>query len=76
MAASFTCDGCGENVDKPSVVGYVLKRDFCETCAPVAESFLVEEENERMAVQVVFASKREKLLKKYGEVIKKLPDVP
>jgi len=75
MAASYTCDGCGCNVEKPKQVGHVLRRDYCDDCAPTAEAFLSEEEQERIAVQAVFIAKREKLLKKYGKNLRKLPDV-
>lgn len=75
MAASYTCDGCSENVEKPKVVGHVIKRDYCESCAALAEAFLAEEEAERVAVQTAFLGKREKLVKKYGKGGFKLPDV-
>lgn len=76
MAMSFTCDGCGVNVQEPARIGHVLKRDYCDKCAPSAEAFLEAEEKERIAVQVVFAAKREKLLKSYTKNLLKLPDVP
>ena len=76
MAASFTCDGCGAAVDKPKQVGHVLKRDYCEACTVRAEAFVDAEEAERVAVQVVFAGKREKLIAEFGAGNFKLPDVP
>lgn len=76
MAASFTCDGCGANVASPNVVGFVIRRDYCEPCAQEAAQFLADEEAERLAVQVAFHGKREKLLQKYAKTLAKLPDIP
>jgi len=76
MAASFSCDGCGVSVEQPSVVGFVLKRDYCEACAKKAQKFLDAEDKERQALRAAFLAKREKLVEKYGASNFKLPDVP
>lgn len=76
MASSFTCDGCGCNLVKPVVVGYIIKRDYCEDCAGIAAAFLEADEVERLAAQSAFQGKREKLINEYAKDNFKLPDVP
>ena len=76
MARSFTCDGCGNAVENPKLVGHVIQREYCKTCAVTAEEYLQAEEAERLAVQSVFVGKREKLIKKHGANKFRLPDVP
>lgn len=76
MAASYTCDGCGSNVAKPIVVGHVLKRDYCETCAPKAEAFLDAEEVLRDACYAQFLTGRQALINTSSMGGFKLPDVP
>lgn len=81
MAASFTCDGCGNQVDVPTVLGHVIKRDYCEGCATLAEKFLALEEALRNETREKFMAKRATLI---GDLYKlkgvaqsfKLPDVP
>ena len=76
MAQSFTCDGCGANVEVPAVIGFVLKRDYCEACAGNAKAFLEEEEKARVVAQSDFTVKRDRIVKKFCKVLTKLPDVP
>jgi hypothetical protein len=77
MAASFTCDGCGVNVEQPKVVGSVIKRDYCEVCAKNAESFLAAEEDNRAHFCLRFGEIRQQLINVHGKDGKfKLPDVP
>lgn len=72
---TFLCDGCLKPVDKPEEVGFVVKRHYCGTCKPNAEAFLEAAEKDQVAAQAAFASKREKLVKKFGANGFKLPDV-
>lgn len=75
MAATYTCDGCGSAVEKPTTLGHATKRDYCEICAPRASSFVKEEERARAVIQSVFAGERQKLIDTYGANGFKLPDV-
>lgn len=77
MAAVFICDGCGCNVDKPKVVGTVIKREYCAGCAKNAEMFLGAEEDNREHFYTRFAEIRQKLIEVHGKGgAFKLPDVP
>ena len=77
MATSYTCDGCGENVEKPKAIGHVIKRDYCERCAKSAEGFLAAEEDNRSHLQQRFAEVRKHLIEVHGMAGSfKLPDVP
>ena len=76
MAVFFKCDGCGEGVDSPRRVGFVLKRDYCPTCAEIADKFLHEEEELRKVTQERFVDERAALIARYGADNFKLPDIP
>ncbi len=76
MASAFSCDGCGAAVDKPIVVGHVIRRDYCAPCAEIANGFVDEEEAIRREAQSGFAAAREKLVKAALDHLNKLPDVP
>lgn len=75
MASSYTCDGCKLTVVEPTKVGHVLPRDYCATCAELAQQFIEAEQKEREMVHSAFQSKREKLIKKFGANGFLLPDV-
>lgn len=76
MAASYTCDGCGCNVEKPKVVGVVIRRDYCEECEKNAKMFLQVEEEERAHLRERFLEIRKQLINVHGQDGKfKLPDV-
>lgn len=77
MAASYTCDGCGGNVAKPVVVGFVLKRDYCEECSKNARLFLESENAEREHICARFQEVRKLLIGVHSKDGKfRLPDVP
>lgn len=76
MAKSYTCDGCGVNVDQPKVVGHVIRREYCEQCAKNAESFLAAEEDHRAHYCRRFEEIRQQLINVHGNGgTFKLPDV-
>lgn len=76
MSASFTCDGCRSSVDVPTVVGVVLKRDYCDECAKKAKQFSEAEEALRKTMHERFVTDRDLLIATYSEGGFKLPDVP
>ena len=76
MATYYACDGCGAAVDSPKKVGFVLKRDYCPTCAAIADKFLHEEEELRKATQERFVDERALLIARYAVDNFKLPDLP
>lgn len=76
MAASYVCDGCGKAVASPKKIGHVIPRDYCETCAEKAESYLNEEEALRVRLQIDFANERSILIGKYLQGGFNLPDLP
>ena len=76
MATFFRCDGCGEGVDSPKKVGFVIRREYCETCAAVADKFLHEEEELRKATQERFVDERALLIARFSADGFKLPDLP
>ena len=77
MAASYTCDGCGVNVANPKSIGHVIKRDYCDRCATMAEGFLAAEEDNRKHFQQRFAEIRQRLIEVHGmNGTFLLPDVP
>ena len=76
MSVFFKCDGCGEGVDSPKKVGFVLKRDYCSACAVTADNFLNEEEELRKATQERFVDERAAIIARYSVGNFKLPDLP
>lgn len=77
MARAFTCDGCGANVEKPKVIGRIIPRDYCDSCATNAEAFLVAEEDNRAHIHRHFEEVRSNLIIVHGKEGQfKLPDVP
>ena len=76
MATYYACDGCGAAVDSPKKVGHVLKRDYCPTCAAIADEFLHEEEELRKATQERFVDERALLIARFSADGFKLPDLP
>lgn len=76
MAASFKCDGCGDPVEVPMVIGHVLKRDYCRSCATVAKAFIETEEGYRREAVAQFTARRQVLIEQCGADSFKLPDVP
>ena len=73
MSVHFLCDGCEVAVEKPTIVGYVVQRHYCEECAVKAEDFLQQEECIRKTFYDEFNASRTELLKKFNGF--KLPDV-
>ena len=76
MAATYFCDGCGCNLDKPKVVGHVIRRDYCEPCADKATAFIEAEEVLRRTAQEQFQSARNAFISEASKDGFKLPDVP
>ena len=76
MSVSYHCDGCGVAVENPAIVGKVVQRDYCETCAGRANRFVDAEEALRRETQQAFAQSRAKLIADCSEGNFKLPDVP
>ncbi len=65
------------NVEKPKVVGHVIRREYCETCAKNAESFLAAEDDNRAHFCMRFEEIRQQLINVHGkDGAFKLPDVP
>lgn len=76
MAAAYTCDGCRCNVATPKVVGHIIKRDYCESCAAKAEAFQEAEELLRDNCRHQFLAARQALINTSALNDFKLPDVP
>ena len=76
MATAYLCDGCRSPVENPVKVGHVLKRDYCETCAPRAQAFVEAEENLRADLVATFQSARRRMIEAATEDKFLLPDVP
>ena len=76
MATFFRCDGCGEAVDSPKKVGFVIRREYCESCAAIADEFLREEEELRKDTQERFVDERALLIARFSIDGFKLPDLP
>jgi DNA-directed RNA polymerase subunit RPC12/RpoP len=76
MAAVYVCDGCGTTVERPTKLGYVLPRDYCERCARNAEAFLDSVEDELQALRSRFDEVRQSLIAVHGKDGFKLPDLP
>jgi hypothetical protein len=70
----FSCDGCGEPVETPVKIGKVIEREYCETCAVLAQKFIDAEEALRVQTQAAFQREREALIAVHTDF--KLPDVP
>jgi len=76
MSISFHCDGCGAAVDMPKKVGHIVKREYCETCAEIADRFVREEEELRKATQERFVDDRALLIVRFSAGNFHLPDIP
>lgn len=76
MAATYSCDGCGKSIDKPILIGHVLKRDYCSNCETRAKAFVEAEEDLRKRLNEQFQSDRALLVSSASEGGFKLPDVP
>lgn len=74
MAATYSCDGCGNPIDKPIVLGKIVKRDYCETCAEAAATFTMAEEALRAAAHEKFIADRALLIERFSANGFKLPD--
>jgi len=76
MAISYSCDGCGEAVDVPKKVGFIVRREYCERCAEIADRFVREEEELRKSTQERFVDDRALLIVRFSAGNFKLPDLP
>lgn len=76
MAIFFKCDGCGQAVESPKKVGFVIRREYCDTCAEIADRFVREEEKLRKAAQERFVDDRALLIARYSAGNFRLPDLP
>lgn len=76
MSTILICDGCGEPLAVPAEVGHIIKRQYCEQCAEIAEKFLAEEEALRKAAHEKFIDDRAALIARFSADGGKLPDVP
>lgn len=76
MAASYSCDGCGDAITSPLKVGHFLMRDYCAVCAPKAEGFIGAEESLRRELTEHFDVNRKILIEKFRVDLKALPDTP
>lgn len=76
MAVQYICDGCNAPVENPVKVGKVVQREYCETCAKVADDFVTTEERIRKETQAAFAKERNDLIATYAKDGFKLPDIP
>lgn len=75
MAVSYSCDGCSQPVVNPAKSGHILKREYCEKCAELANEFLKHEEELRKAMHEKFIDDRALLIARYSAGNFKLPDV-
>lgn len=75
MSASVTCDGCKQPVEVPVVCGLAIRRDYCETCAARANSYMDEVEALRKASLDKFTEERIALISKFSGNGFLLPDV-
>ena len=81
MAKAILCDGCGESLaDYPcdstvTTLGIVVKRDYCQRCAKIAQAFLDEEETLRKLYYDNFLQIRKQLIATYSVEFFLLPDV-
>ena len=68
MSATYLCDGCGQPIAQPIVIGHALKREYCDGCAILAERFLELEEKLRRKLVADFDVERILLAAKVYEV--------
>lgn len=73
---SVVCDGCGNPVENPVVLGRAVKRDYCERCVDLARKFIEAEDALRAAMHERFIDDRALLIANLGADNFKLPDVP
>lgn len=75
MAIVHLCDGCGKPAESVALVGVVVKREYCETCAVIAQEFLVAEDALRVDLVEQFATARKTMIDAASQGGFKLPDV-
>ena len=74
MATYFMCDGCAKPVENPVKVGFVIQREYCETCADAANQYIAAEEALRKTVHERFIDDRAALIARFSANHFKLPD--
>lgn len=75
MAVVHLCDGCGKPAENPAVVGVVVRREYCEKCAEIAQEFLAAEDALRVDLVENFATARKTMIDAASAGGFKLPDV-
>ena len=75
MSIQYACDGCQKPVVTPIEKGHVLKRQYCEICAAVADTFLAGEQELRKSLYEQFKKGRDELIALLSKDGIKLPDV-
>ena len=74
MAINFICDGCAKPVENPVKVGFVIQREYCETCADAANQYIAAEEALRKTVHERFIDDRAALIARFSANNFRLPD--
>ncbi len=76
MASVHLCDGCGARIEgEPEERGFVLRRDYCSTCAAKADEYQRELDALHDAVADRWQKGRQRLVAKHGRTLDALPDV-
>lgn len=79
MAIKQVCDGCDKTIsgggnDSVHKLGYVIQRDYCEECIPVAEKFIGELDAAHEDHAESFTKCMAAMRKSYGHKLNALPD--
>ena len=75
MATIHLCDGCAKPADALTVVGVVVKHEYCLDCAVLAKRFLEVEDELRVELTTRFSADRAALIERYSAGGFRLPDV-
>lgn len=75
MATIHLCDGCAKPADALTVVGVVVRHEYCEACAVLAKRFLEVEDELRVELTTRFSADRAALIERYSAGGFRLPDV-
>lgn len=75
MTSAVVCDGCHKVVKgEPTKFGHILESDYCEKCAPVAQSYLDEIDQLHDKVAEMYETGSAGIKVEYRKKLKGIPD--
>lgn len=76
MATKVFCDGCNAEIEgAPTIMGHVVKQEYCEQCAETVKTYMAEVDqlHERLSAQ--WGTELMAIRGRYEKTLAALPDV-